>query len=222
MRSHTSMRSIRLRCAIAFFPLALPLCAAAAEYITYIGTSGRNSKGIYAFRFNSKSGKLDPLGLVAETPRPSFVALHPNNRFLYAVAEANGGAVSAFSIEAKTGKLTLLNTVSSKGDGPCYVRVDRTGRNVLVANYGSGSVAALPIEADGRLREASSFAQHAGTVADPKRQGGPHAHSFNPSPDNRFAVAADLGLDQLLVYRLNAAANTITPNQPPFTKVGPR
>src|SRR6267378_2971653 len=169
MRSHTSMRSIRLRSVMAFFPLALPLCSTASEYITYIGTSGPNSKGIYAFRFNSKSGKLNPLGLVAETPRPSFVALHPNNRYLYAVAEANGGAVSAFSIEAKTGKLTLLNTVSSKGAGPCYVRVDRTGRNVLVANYGSGSVAVLPIEADGKLREASSFAQHAGTVADAKR-----------------------------------------------------
>src|SRR5713226_6255788 len=183
---------------MAFFPLALPLCAAAAEYITYIGTSGPNSKGIYAFRFNS------------------------NNRYLYAVAEANGGAVSAFSIEGRTGKLTLLNTVSSKGAGPCYVRVDRTGRNVLVANYGSGSVAALPIEADGRLREASSFAQHAGAVADPKRQGGPHAHSFNPSPDNRFVVAADLGLDELLVYRFDAATGEITPNEPPYAKVAPR
>ena len=103
---------------MAFFPLALPLCAAAAEYITYIGTSGPNSKGIYAFRFNSKSGKLNPLGLVGATPHPSFLALHPNNRYLYAVAEANGGAVSAFSIEGRTGKLTLLNTVSSKGAGP--------------------------------------------------------------------------------------------------------
>ena len=102
------MNSIRLRFAMAFFPLALPLCAPAAEYITYIGTSGPNSKGIYAFRFDSKSGKLNPLGLVAETPRPSFLALHPNNRYLYAVAEANGGAVSAFGIDAKTGELTLL------------------------------------------------------------------------------------------------------------------
>ena len=207
---------------MAFFPLALPLCAAAAEYVTYIGTSGPNSKGIYAFRFNSKNGKLNPLGLVGETPHPSFLALHPNNRYLYAVAEANGGAVSAFSIEGKTGKLTLLNTVSSKGAGPCFVRVDPTGRNVLVANYGSGSVAVLPIEADGKLHEASSFAQHAGTVADPKRQGGPHAHSFNPSPDNRFVVAADLGLDELLVYRFDAATGEITPNEPPYAKVAPR
>lgn len=201
--------------------LVLPL-AQAADFIAYIGTGGRSSKGIYAFRFDSKSGKLDPLGLVAEANRPSFLALHPNRRFLYAVAEEKGGAVSAFRIDAQTGKLTLLNTVSSKGTGPCYVRVDRTGKNVLVANYGSGSVAVLPIDADGKLRESTSFFQHTGTVADPKRQGGPHAHSFNPSPDNRFAVAADLGLDELLVYRFNAAAGTITPNQPPFTKTAPR
>jgi len=196
--------------------------ATAANYIAYIGTGGRESKGIYAFRFDSTTGKLDPIGLVAEAKRPSFVALHPNGRFLYAVAEANGGAVGAYSIDAKTGMLTLLNTVSSKGDGPCYVRVDRTGKNVLVANYSSGSVAVLPIEADGKLRESTSFVQHSGTVADVKRQGGPRAHSFNPSPDNRFAVAADLGLDQLLVYKFDAAANKITPNEPPFAKVAPR
>src|SRR5437667_12534894 len=96
MRSHKSMNSIRLRSVMAFFPLALPLSAAAAEYITYIGTSGPNIKGIYAFRFNSKSGKLNPLGLVGETPHPSFLALHPNNRDLYAVADPKGVAVTAF------------------------------------------------------------------------------------------------------------------------------
>jgi 6-phosphogluconolactonase len=203
-------------------PLLIPRNARAAEYIAYIGTGGRETKGIYAFRFDSKTGKLEPLGLAAEAKRPSFVAVHPNQRYLYAVAEANGGAVSAFSIDPKTGKLTLLNTVSSKGSGPCYVRVDRTGKSVLVANYNSGTVAVLPIDADGKLRESTSFVQHAGTVADKKRQGGPHAHSFNPSPDNRFAVAADLGLDELLVYRFDAVAGTITPNDPPYTKVAPR
>lgn len=216
----TPLRSLAALACLA--ALSLPLPAAAAEYITYIGTGGRESKGIYAFRFDSKSGKLDPIGLVAETRRPSFVALHPNRRFLYAVSESNSGAVSAFSIDAKTGKLTLLNTVSSKGAGPCYVQVDHAGKNVLVANYGGGSVAVLPIDADGKLRESVSFVQHTGAVADVKRQGGPRAHSFNPSPDNRFAVAADLGLDELLVYRFDAAAGTIAPNDPPFAKVAPR
>lgn len=197
--------------------------AAGAPYIAYIGTGGGpRAKGIYAFRFETKTGTLTPLGLVAEAPRASFVAIHPNRRFLYAVAEERGGAVSAFSIDAATGKLTLLNTVSSKGSGPCYVRVDKTGRNVFVANYGSGSVAVLPIAPDGKLLESVSFVQHEGKVADLKRQGKPRAHSFNPSPDNKFAVAADLGLDQLLVYKFDAAKHTITPNDPPFAKTAPR
>ena len=208
----------------AMVPFLMPLAASGANYIAYIGTGGGNrSKGIYAFRFDSKTGKLDPLGLVGETSRSSFVALHPNGKFLYSVAEANGGgAVSAFSIEPGSGKLTLLNTVSSHGAGPCYVRVDATGKTLLVANYGGGSVAAVGIEPDGRLRESTSFVKHEGAVADVKRQGGPRAHSFNPSPDNRFAVAADLGLDQLLVYKLDAANAKIEPNQPPFAKVAPR
>ncbi|HUQ93682.1 MAG TPA: lactonase family protein, partial [Bryobacteraceae bacterium] len=213
----------RLNSLLALTALLLPASAGAAGYIAYIGTGGGpRSKGIYAFRFDSKSGKLDSLGLVGEASRSSFIALHPNGRYLYAVAESNGGAVSAFRIEDKTGKLGLLNTVSSKGTGPCYVRVDRTGKNVLVANYGSGSVAVLPIEADGKLRESTSYFEHKGAVADVKRQGGPRAHSFNPSPDNRFAVAADLGLDELLVYRFDAAAGKITPNEPPYAKVAPR
>jgi 6-phosphogluconolactonase len=195
----------------------------AAEYIAYIAGSGpEKSTGIYGYRFDSKSGKLEPMGVLGEMDRPSFLAIHPNRRYLYAVSGANGGTVSAFSIDAQSSKLTLLNGVSSKGQGPCYVRVDRTGKNALVANYGGGSVAVIPIAEDGKLKEASSFVQHSGTVADAKRQGGPHAHSINPSPDNRYAVAADLGLDKLLVYRFDAAAGTITPNEPPFAQVAPR
>src|SRR6187549_1413749 len=155
--------SISVR-SIAALALLIPAVLSAADYIAYIGTGGGGgSKGIYAFRFDSKSGKLAPLGLAAEASRASFVAVHPNRRFLYAVAEQRGGAVSAFSLDAATGKLTLLNTVSSKGSGPCYVRVDATGKNVLVANYGSGSVAVLPIDADGKLRESTSYVQHSGT-----------------------------------------------------------
>jgi 6-phosphogluconolactonase len=216
----TPLRSIVALACLIFS--ALPPSAAGAQFIAYIGTGGRDSKGIYAFRFDSNSGRLSPLGLVAETKRPSFLALHPNRRYLYAVTDSNGGAVSAFRIDASTGMLTLLNTVSSKGAGPCYVQVDHAGKNVLVANYSGGSVAVLPIEEDGKLRESTSFVQHSGTVADLKRQGGPRAHSFNPSPDNRFAIAADLGLDELLVYRFDAAAGTIAPNEPPYAKLAPR
>jgi 6-phosphogluconolactonase len=209
--------------AIRLLLLVLPAGAFGAEYIAYIAGSGsQNATGIYGYRFDSKSGKLQPMGVSGEIERPSFLAIHPNRRYLYAVSGGSGGTVTAFGIDVPSGKLTMLNSVSSKGQGPCYVRVDRTGRNALVANYGGGSVAVIPIGEDGKLREASSFVQHSGTVADPKRQGGPHAHSINPSPDNRYVVAADLGLDKLLVYRFDAAAGTITPNEPPFSQVAPR
>ena len=201
--------------------LLMPAGACAAEYIAYIAGGGQKSAGIYGYRFDSNSGKLQPMGAIGEADRPSFLAIHPNRRYLYSVSGTNGGTVSAFSIDASSGKLTPLNSVSSKGAGPCYVRVDASGKNALVANYGGGSVAVIPIEADGKLREASSFVQHSGTVADPKRQGGPHAHSINPAPDNRYVVAADLGLDKLFVYRFDPAAGTITPNDPPYAEVAP-
>ncbi len=201
---------------------------AGGELFVYIGTYTKGeSKGIYVYRFEPKTGKLTKIGLAAETVNPSFVAIHPNHRFLYSVSEIDdfqgkkSGAVSAFSIDGKTGLLTKLNTVSSKGSGPCYVKVDATGKTLLVANYGSGSIAAMPIKDNGELAEAASAIQHVGSGADKERQEGPHAHSINPSPDNRFAIVADLGLDEVLVYKLDAANAVLTPNTPPFTKVAP-
>jgi 6-phosphogluconolactonase len=202
--------------------LLLTVPGVAADYIAYIAGGNQKGVGIYGYRFDSNSGKLEPMGVLGEADRPSFLAIHPTQRYLYAVSGAGGGTVTAFKIDASSGKLTPLNSVSSKGAGPCYVRVDSTGKNALVANYGGGSVAVMPIDTDGKLREASSFIQHSGTVADAKRQGGPHAHSINPSPDNRYVVAADLGLDKLLVYRFDPAAGTITPNEPPYAEVAPR
>src|SRR6266852_760241 len=111
--------------------------------------------------------------------------------------------------------------MSSRGGGPCHVLVDKTGKYLLVANYGTGSVASLQVKADGSLGEASAFVQHTGQVALPERQGGPHAHSVNLSADNRFMIATDLGLDQALVYRFDAAKGSLTPNDPPFAKLNP-
>lgn len=199
----------------------------ASDSIVYVGTYTRDvSKGIYAWRFDPVSGKLTPLGLAAETTNPSFLAIHPNRKFLYAVGEISGpgqkgGAVSAFAIDPASGRLTLLNQVSSKGAGPCHINLDKTGRVALAVNYGSGSVVALPVQEDGRLGEAASFIQHEGSSVNPKRQQGPHAHSVNLSPDNRFAFVADLGLDKILIYRLDPATATITPNDPPFATVAP-
>ncbi len=199
------------------------------DFLVYVGTytNKNRSKGIYAFRFDAGTGKLDPLGLVGEMANPSFVAIHSNNRWLYAVSEmADGhgkttGSVSSFSIDTKSGKLTLRNTVDSKGDGPCFVRTDHTGKNVLVANYNSGSAAVLPIKEDGTLAEASAVVQDHGTGADKERQEGPHAHSFNVSPDNRFAVCCDLGTDKVMVYHFDAAKGSLTPNDPPFASLKP-
>jgi 6-phosphogluconolactonase len=164
--------------------------------------------------------------LAAATANPSFVAIHPNGQYLYAVGEEQGGVVHSFVIDKTSGKLKLLNTVSSQGGGPCHVNVDRTGRNLLVANYNTGSTAVLPVNGDGSLKESSSWIQHKGSGVNAQRQQGPHAHSVNMSPDNRFAIVADLGLDQVLVYKFDPAAGKIEPNEPPFTKVkaggGPR
>lgn len=191
--------------------------------IVYVGTYTKGeSKGIYGFRFQAGTGKMEPLGLMGETPNPSFVAIHPNRRYLYAVGEGGKeGTVSAFAIEPGTGKLTFLNKVSSRGGGPCFVKVDATGKNVLVTNYNTGSVAVLPLKDDGSLAESSAFIQHTGSSVNPARQKGPHAHSVNLSPDNRFAIVADLGLDRIFVYRFDAAKGSLTPNDPPYVAIKP-
>ena len=200
------------------------------QYLFYVGTyteEGSKSKGIYAFRYDAGTGQITALGMAAETTNPSFVALHPNGRFLYAVNEVgnykgpNSGGVSAFSIDHATGKLTFLNEVASRGADPCYITVDKTGNYVLVANYTGGSVAVFPVSPDGKLSEASAFVQHTGKGSDPKRQEGPHAHSIDLSPDNHFAMVDDLGLDELLVYKFDSAKGSLTPNDPPFAKLDP-
>ncbi|HMC61316.1 MAG TPA: lactonase family protein, partial [Candidatus Solibacter sp.] len=215
--------------------LAVPLAAAGAkgEWIAYIGTYTRQkSKGIYAYRFAPASGKLTAIGLVGETVNPSFLAVHPNQRFLYAANEVGTyqgqptGSISAFAINQATAQLKPLNQVSSKGSGPCHVALDHTGKWLFTANYNSGSVAAFPVHDDGTLGEASSFLQHSGSGGDPQRQRGPHAHEITVSADNRFVLVNDLGLDQILVYRLDAVKGTLAPNDPPFVKLaagsGPR
>ena len=194
----------------------------------YIGTyTGPKSKGIYVSRFDPATGRLTTPELAATTPNPSFLALHPGGRFLYAVSETGNlagksvGAVSAFSLDPQTGQLTLLNQQSSGGTWPCHLAVDPTGKCVLVANYGNGGIAALPIRVDGGLGEAGTVIQHDGSSVNPARQAGPHAHFIAPDPANRFALTCDLGLDQVLVYRLDSARAALLPNNPPFTPIKP-
>lgn len=185
--------------------------------MTYIGTyTGQNSEGIYAFQVDARTGEVVTVGCVAQVTHPSFLALHPSGRFLYAVSEVSAtpadptaGAVVTFAVDRPSGRLSRLNAQSSGGEGPCHLTVDRTGRHVLVANYGGGSVAVLPIRPDGLLGEATCVIRHSGSSVHPQRQRQPHVHSVNLSPDNRHALVADLGIDRILVYRFDAAKGTL-------------
>jgi 6-phosphogluconolactonase len=207
--------------------------AKSTGYLVYVGTyTTRGSQGIYAYRYDPASGNLESVGLAAETPNPSFVAVAPNHKFLYAANETqdyqgkSSGIVSAFSIDPETGKLTLLNQIASRGADPCYVSLDHTGKFLLVANYTAGNLAVFPVREDGRLGEASDFIQHKGSGPNHDRQEAAHAHWIDMSPDNRFALNADLGMDRIFVYRFDAKTGKLTPNDPPFAKadpgVGPR
>ena len=191
----------------------------------YFGTytRGENSgRGIYRSVFNLETGKLSDPFLAAEAVNPSFLEIHPNGKFLYAVSEAGkAGSVSAYAIETDTGNLKLLNKQPSGGSAPCHVSIDHMGKNVLVANYSSGSASVIPIRSDGKLGEPTGFVQHTGSSINTRRQQGPHAHSINVSSDNRFAFVADLGIDKIMIYKLDVEKGTIVSNSPPFAKVKP-
>jgi 6-phosphogluconolactonase len=211
---------------------AAPVAAEAAKttkFWVYVGTyTGGKSKGIYRCEFDTATGKLSEAALIAETAKPTFLALDPSNRFLYAVGEIDtfngkpGGVVTAFSIDAKSGELKRLNQKPSSGASPCHVVVDRGGKHVLVANYSGGNASVLSIEDEGRLGNRTGFSQHTGKGPDRSRQEAPHAHSINLDSANRFAFVADLGLDQVFIYRYDADKGTLEKNEPPSVKVAPK
>jgi 6-phosphogluconolactonase len=184
--------------------------------VVYIGTyTDRGSEGIYVCEFDSATGRLTSPALAARTSQPSFLAVAPGRSFLYAVNEVDQldgqptGAVSSFSVDSSTGKLKLLNQVSARSAGPAHIVLDRTARFALVANYTGGSVAVFPLLSDGKIGESRAFVQHKGSSVNRERQEGPHAHAFAMSPDNRFAIVADLGLDQLLVYPFDSSRGAL-------------
>lgn len=176
---------------------------------TYTEPEESHSEGIYIYRMDASSGKLTFETVVKGIVNPAFLAIHPQQGYLYAVNEVQsfdgqaGGGVSALSINATSGGLTFLNDRSSFGTDPCYVSIEQTGRFALIANYTSGSAAMLPIQTDGRLGLATEVIQHSGSSVHPERQTGPHAHCILPDPTNRFAIVADLGLDKILIYRMD-------------------
>lgn len=200
----------------------------AGDYLVYFGTyTGPKSKGIYVSRLDPATGRLTSPELAAESTSPSFLAVHPTGQSLYAVNEVGtfdgkpGGSVTAFAVNSQTGKLTQLNQSSAMGSGPCHLVVDKAGRNVLLANYGGGSVAVLPIQPDGKLGEASAFVQHAGSSVNPDRQKEPHAHAIELDAANRFAFVPDLGLDKVMIYRFDPAKGSLTANSPSSASVKP-
>jgi 6-phosphogluconolactonase len=204
--------------------------------LVYVGTftdTPAKSRGIYLFWLRDDDSKLSsiptlvPLGLAAETQNPSFLTVDSKRRRLFCANEINSfqgtpsGAVSAFAIDPATGKLKFINQRASMGAGPCHLTLDKTGKNLLVANYASGSVAVLPIGVDGELGEATSVMQDAGKGPNPARQEGPHAHCTMLSPDNRFAFCCDLGIDKVMIYKFDAENGKLIPNKPAFVQLTP-
>jgi 6-phosphogluconolactonase len=194
---------------------------------TYTNEGKSKSKGIYRFELDLASGKLTPRGLAGEGVNPSFLAIAPDHRHLYAVSEIGDyrgkktGGVKAYAIDQQSGKLTPLNEKPSGGENPCYIVTDRGGKHVLVANYGSGNASVLAIDADGRLGERTAHVQDEGKGPNAGRQEGPHGHSINLDRDNRFAFLADLGIDKVMIFRYDAATGKLTPNDPPSASVPP-
>ncbi len=202
--------------------------APADAYWVYFGTyTGKGSQGIYVSKLDSKTGQLTPPVLAATTPNPTFLAVHPNGTALFAaneIADYQGkksGAVAGYSINPKNGLLTLINQESAGGDGTCHLVVDAKGKNVLCANYGGGSVAVLPLDSSLKLLPRTAFIQHQGSSANESRQKAPHAHSINLSRNNRFAYAADLGLDKILIYKFDATQGSLVANDPASVSLKP-
>jgi 6-phosphogluconolactonase len=244
---HFHRHSLRTLCATVLAGAALLSSSAklagspvqtAQDYFVYVGTyPAGDSKGIYLYRFDEKSSHLTSLGLAAEIANPSFVATDPGHRYLYAVTDTDmairgsnadkvANTISSFTIDPASGSLKFLNRVSSGGSDPIHLIVDKTGKILFVANYDSGSIASFAIRPDGSIGAMTGFDQHHGSSVDPQRQQGPHAHEVVLSPDNRFLLVPDLGLDRILIYRIDEAKHSFLPNNPAYVAVkgglGPR
>ena len=202
--------------------------APSKQFLVYFGTyTGSKSNGIYVSRFDTASGELSTPTLAAKSVNPAYVAIDPDHRFLFAVNETDhfngqaGGAVTAFRLDASTGKLEFLNQQPSGGTSPCHIAVDATGKYVLVANYNSGSVAAFPVQTNGFIGPPTAVIQHHGSSVNPQRQAGPHAHCIAMDAANHRVFACDLGLDKVMIYRLNETNGALTANEIPWVELRP-
>ena len=218
------MRSLFL---LLLFPLMITVTAGCAsaqktnEHYLLIGTytSGK-SEGIYVYKFNSNTGEFAPVSIAKGIKNPSFLAVGPGNKNVYSVSEGDGqGSVTAFSFS--NGNMTLLNARSSGGSGPCYVAVDKTGKWVATGNYGSGSFAVLPIEANGSLGEPSTVMVHQGKSVNPQRQEKAHVHATVFSPDNKYLFVPDLGMDKVMAYAFDEKTGKLSNANPAFAASNP-
>ncbi len=206
--------------AVAGFLVTVPPAAAARSWI-YIGSHDTGPGcGFSCARFDSEAGKMEEVRFLLEARSPGFFAIHPERPVLYAANSDETGGVSAYRIDPTTGNLTWLNTKPAGGGDTCFISFDRTGRYLLAANYQGGSVAVFALQPDGRIGERTAFDQHMGRSVNPERQSHPYAHSFVASPKNRFALAADLGLDQIYIYRFDDRNGTIAPHDRVATAPG--
>lgn len=201
-----------------------------SDWLMFVGTytRGGGGKGIYVFRMDGESGSMTQVHVEEGIVNPSFLAIHPNQKFLYAVNEVAetsgvpGGALTAYAIDTGSGALKRINRQSTGGSGPCHVGIDATGKYAIVANYDGGSVCMLPIDEDGSLKPSSDFIQHyGGTKVNPQRQEKAHAHSVNIDPGNRFVIVNDLGLDQLRVYEMDLETGKLAYKETPSIKSTP-
>jgi 6-phosphogluconolactonase len=230
MRFLSSLKLVRA--ALAVLPLvSLSANAGSAlskQFLVYFGTyTGTKSKGIYVSRFDTASGKLSAPRLAANSVNPSYVAIDPNHRFLFAVNETdrfNGlasGSVTAFRLDTPTGKLEFLNQQPSGGTSPCHIAADSTGKFVLVANYNSGSVAVFPVQTNGLIGPPTAVIQHHGSSVNQQRQAGPHAHCIAMDAANHRVFACDLGLDKVMIYRLNETNGALTTDENSWVELKP-
>jgi len=206
----------------AAFLLAALASALAEEIPFYIGSTGKppESQGIYRFTLDLDSGKLSAPQKVADARSASFLAIHPGGDFLYSTAEGSPGAVAAYAI-GEDGALKPLNQQSSGGAGPTHLWIDSAGKNLLVANYSGGSIACLPLREDGTLGEKTAFVQHTGSSVNPQRQKEPHAHGIYLDAEDKFAYVPDLGIDKVMIYKLDVEKGALAPNEPASAAVAP-
>lgn len=211
------------------FLLPLFVCNLMFAQNTYlfVGTyTQKESEGVYIFQFDTDKGSLTPISITKNMQNPSFLTISPNRKFVYVVEETAKGKVNAFRFEEKSGQLTLLNTQSVNGDYPCHITIDKTGKWVIVGNYGSGNFSLFPVQADGSLGKATQSIQHEGKSINLSRQEAPHVHSINIGKNNKDVFVLDLGIDKIMSYQLDSKIGKISAANTPFTEVkagaGPR